>query len=68
METQMTLHRASRQNASTDSASASEGLSQIQASCRRLADAADAEIDRALNGDLQAEEFLASAHQIRGGQ
>ena len=68
METQMTLHRASRQNASTDPSSASEGLSQIQASCQRLADAADAEIDRALNGDLQAEEFLASAHQIRGGQ
>jgi hypothetical protein len=68
METQMTLHRASRQNASTDPSSTSQGLSQIQASCRRLADAADAEIERALNGDLQAEEFLASAHQIRGGQ
>jgi hypothetical protein len=69
METQMTVHRATRQNDSSDSSAPSEGLSEIQANCRRLADAADAEIERALNGGgVNAEEFLQSAHQLRGGE
>jgi hypothetical protein len=65
METQLTLHRASRQN---DSPIPSGGLSEIQASCRRVADAADAEVNQALGDGLEAEEFLQSTKQVRGGQ
>ncbi len=69
MEAQQTLHRTARQDNSTDSSGPSAGLSEIQASCRRLADAADAEIERALNGGgVDAEEFLRSTQQLRGGQ
>jgi hypothetical protein len=65
METQLTLHRASRQN---DSSIPSEGLSEIQASCRRVADAAQAEINQALGDGRKADEFLQSTKQVRGGQ
>lgn len=69
METQLTLHRAARGNDSPDTSNASEGLSEIQASCRRLGDAADAAIEQALNGGgLSAEQFLTSTRQLRGGQ
>ncbi|MGD0388432.1 MAG: hypothetical protein ABSC42_05695 [Tepidisphaeraceae bacterium] len=69
METQLIQHRPARQNDSCDSSTPSEGLSAIQASCRRLADAADAEIERALHGGgVEAEQFLRSAQQLRGGQ
>ncbi|MGA2443023.1 MAG: hypothetical protein ABSH08_18885 [Tepidisphaeraceae bacterium] len=69
METQLTLHPAARQNDFSGPSNPSEGLSEIQASCRRLADAADAEIERALHGGgVNAEEFLRSAQQLRGGQ
>ena len=68
METQLTLHRTAPQNNFADSSTPSGGLSEIQASCQRLADAADAEIERALNGGVAAEEFLQSAQQLRGGQ
>ena len=68
METQLTINRVARQSDAPDSSTASEELSQIQAGCQRLADAADVEIDRALNGGITAEEFLRSTQQVRGGQ
>jgi hypothetical protein len=68
METQLTLHRAARQNDLSASSTPSGGLSEIQASCRRLADAADAEVNRALGDGFEAEKFLQSTKQVRGGQ
>jgi hypothetical protein len=48
--------------------STSAALSDIQANCQRLADAADAEIERALSGGFSAEQFNQSTRQLTGGQ
>jgi hypothetical protein len=66
METQLMNQRASRQNDSSDASAGSAGLSEMQASCHRVADAAAAEIAHALKGDVEG--FLDSAKQMRGAQ
>ena len=68
MELQLTRQRAARQNNAGDSTDPSAALTEIQAGCQRVADAAQAEIDRALHGGVEAEEFLNLAKQVRGGQ
>jgi hypothetical protein len=68
MELQLTRQRAARQSNAGDSSDPSSALSEIRAGCQRVADAAQAEIDRALNCGVEAEEFLSSAKQLRGGQ
>jgi hypothetical protein len=69
METQQIVRRTAWRSDSSDAADpSSSGLSEIQASCRRLADAADAEIERALSGTLTPEQYNQSTRQMTGGQ
>jgi hypothetical protein len=66
METQLIHQRSTQQMDSSNPSGESAGLSEVQASCQRLTDAADAEITRALSGNT--EEFMNSTRQLRGGQ